>query len=214
MPMPEFTVADFWNERYARSDSVWSLTPNTFVEEYLSELPAGRMIDLAGGEGRNALWFAQRGWQVENAEISSVALEKFHTRAHAEGVAEQCTGTLLTAGKPTIFELAPADLGVIAYLQIPRDDLAKSIRDLITALKPAATFFGVWHARENLTDGYGGPQRADDLPTADELLSIAAECGLTVRECRLRDRFVDVDGERKRAIDVVLHATVSSFPHN
>lgn len=206
--MSDLSTAQFWNERYAASDSVWSITPNQFVVEYLSELPAGRMIDLAGGEGRNALWFATRGWQAENADISSVAIDKFVARATEEGLAQACVGTVIQAGDGASFELAPADLGVIAYLQIPHDELAKSIRDLVASLRPGATFFGVWHARENLEGGFGGPQRADVLPTEAELRAEAAEVGLNVLECGLRDRFVDVEGETKRAIDVILHATV------
>lgn len=206
--MSDVTSAEFWNERYASSDSVWSITPNAFVVEYLSELPVGRMIDLAGGEGRNALWFASRGWHAENADISSVAIDKFEARAVEEGFADRCVGTVIDLAKPATFTLAPADLGVIAYLQIPNEALAQSIRHLVAALRLGATFFGVWHARENLEGGFGGPQRADVLPTIDELLAMAENCGLTVLECGLRDRFVEVDGETKRAIDVVLHATV------
>ena len=49
-----------WDERYRASELVWSSTPNQFVVEYLGDVPAGAMLDLAGGEGRNALWFAER----------------------------------------------------------------------------------------------------------------------------------------------------------
>lgn len=206
--MSDVTSAQFWNERYASADSVWSITPNAFVVEYLSDLPAGKMIDLAGGEGRNALWFAGRGWQAEDADISSVAIDKFVARADSEGLADHCVGTVIDDSPRATFALAPADLGVIAYLQIPHESLAQRIRDLVAALRPGATFFGVWHARENLEDGFGGPQRADVLPSIDELLTIAGECGLSVLECGLRDRFVEVDGETKRAIDVILHATI------
>lgn len=207
--MTDVTTAEFWDDRYAKVDSVWSITPNQFVVEYLSELPAGSMIDLAGGEGRNALWFASRGWQAENAEISTVAIEKFLARAAAEELSDRVAGTVITVDEPASYQLAPADLGLIAYLQIPAEQLERSIRGLIAGLKPGATFFGVWHARENLTDGFGGPQRADVLPTVEELNSVAEAAGLSILDCRLVDRFVEVDGESKRAIDVILHATVS-----
>jgi hypothetical protein len=199
--------ASFWDDRYAKVDSVWSISPNEFVVEFLSELPPGRMIDLAGGEGRNALWFAGRGWQAENADISSVAVDKFLERAVSEGLRERVFGTTLELDQPATFQLAPADLGLIAYLQIPNVQLAQSIRDLTAALAPGATLFGVWHARENLTDGFGGPQRADVLPTVEELGAVAETAGLHVLTCELRDRFFDVDGVSHRAIDVVLYAT-------
>lgn len=207
--MADFMSASFWNGRYAKVDSVWSISPNEFVVEFLSELPPGRMIDLAGGEGRNALWFAGRGWQAENADISSIAVNKYLERAAAEGVSDRVVGTVVNVGEPAQFQLAPADLGLIAYLQIPHEELAQSILDLISALAPGATFFGVWHARENLTDGFGGPQRADVLPTVEELRAVAETAGLHVLACERRYRFVDVDGVTHRAIDVVLHATVT-----
>lgn len=207
--MADFTTAEFWDDRYAKVDSVWSITPNQFVVEYLSELPVGNMIDLAGGEGRNALWFASRGWQAENADISSVAIEKFLARAAAEGLRNRVTGTVISVDESASYKLAPADLGLIAYLQIPTEQLAESIRGLVAGLKTSATFFAVWHARENLTHGFGGPQREDVLPTAAELRAIAETVGLSILDCRLVDRVVEVDGETKRAIDVILHATVT-----
>ena len=48
--------ANGWDERYAASDLVWSAEPNRFVAEELADLPPGRALDLAAGEGRNAIW--------------------------------------------------------------------------------------------------------------------------------------------------------------
>ena len=57
--------AEAWNERYRDSELVWSAGPNQFVEAELSGLTPGRALDLAAGEGRNAIWLARRGW-LEN----------------------------------------------------------------------------------------------------------------------------------------------------
>jgi hypothetical protein len=54
--------AHAWDQRYAASEQVWSLGPNQFVASEVDDLPAGRALDLACGEGRNALWLAGRGW--------------------------------------------------------------------------------------------------------------------------------------------------------
>ena len=59
-----------WDERYAASELVWSATPNRFVEAELAELAPGRAVDLAAGEGRNALWLADRGWHVTAVDFS------------------------------------------------------------------------------------------------------------------------------------------------
>ena len=59
-----------------RTGLVWSETPNQFVAEELADLPPGRAVDLAAGEGRNAIWLARRGWEVTAVDFSRVALDK------------------------------------------------------------------------------------------------------------------------------------------
>ena len=61
-----------WDERYAAAELVWSATPNQFVATELADLPPGRALDLAAGEGRNALWLAGLGWQVTAVAFSLV----------------------------------------------------------------------------------------------------------------------------------------------
>ncbi|MEL0282956.1 MAG: SAM-dependent methyltransferase, partial [Ilumatobacter sp.] len=53
-----------WDERYAGTDLVWSAGPNVFIEEICAGLEPGSALDLAAGEGRNAVWLAERGWDV------------------------------------------------------------------------------------------------------------------------------------------------------
>ena len=65
-----------WDERYAGTDLVWSTTPNQWVEQVADGLAPGRDLDLAGGEGRNALWLAARGWQATVVDFSQVALDR------------------------------------------------------------------------------------------------------------------------------------------
>ncbi len=68
--------ASAWDARYAASDLVWSASPNRFVVEELAYVRPGRAVDLACGEGRNAIWLAQLGWQVTAVDFSQVALDK------------------------------------------------------------------------------------------------------------------------------------------
>ncbi len=192
-----------WDERYASSDLVWSSTPNQFVVEYLSDLPVGTMLDLAGGEGRNALWFADRGWRAEVADFSSVALERFSAIAERENLTDRCAATRVDATSPTAYAFAPFDLVVVAYLQIPAPDLAAALRGAADALSDHGTFFGVWHARENLNEGWGGPQNPAVLPSRDELRAAALDAGLEISALELRDRLVVTDSGEKRAVDVV-----------
>ena len=65
-----------WDERYAATELVWSAEPNRFVAELVSPLTPGTAVDIAAGEGRNAIWLAQQGWTVTATDYSSVAVER------------------------------------------------------------------------------------------------------------------------------------------
>ena len=75
-----------WDERYRHSDRIWSGDPNVAFVAAVSSLPPGRALDLACGEGADAVWLARRGWQVTAADISGVALERAAAHAVEAGV--------------------------------------------------------------------------------------------------------------------------------
>jgi 2-polyprenyl-3-methyl-5-hydroxy-6-metoxy-1,4-benzoquinol methylase len=65
-----------WDERYSGDDLVWTSTPNQFLVSEVVDLPPGRAVDLACGEGRNAVWLAEQGWEVTGVDFSAVGLAK------------------------------------------------------------------------------------------------------------------------------------------
>lgn len=163
--------ADVWDERYAASELVWSKGPNQFVAAECGDLAPGTAIDVAAGEGRNAIWLAQRGWQVTAVDFSQVALDK--GRQLAEGAPEDPKGAVewvradVTAWRPDL----PVDLAVIAYLQLPEDQRRAAVRNAFTALRPGGTFLLVAHDSTNLLEGTGGPQDPAVLMTAEDVLA-------------------------------------------
>jgi SAM-dependent methyltransferase len=195
-----------WDTRYKSADNIWSLSPNEFVAQYLEHLPTGSMIDLAGGEGRNALWFASRGWQVENVEFSKIALGKFCDRAEKENLQALCKATHADVTEDIQFALQNVDLGVIAYLHIESTGLTKAIQSLVSNIKPGGTFFGIWHARENLVDGFGGPQDPEVIPTKEAVQEALVKSGISGASIELKERRVSVGDEIKIAIDLVVIA--------
>jgi 2-polyprenyl-3-methyl-5-hydroxy-6-metoxy-1,4-benzoquinol methylase len=70
-----------WDRRYSEADLLWSATPNRFLVQEARDLQPGRALDLACGEGRNALWLAELGWRVTAVVYSGVAIEKARNRA-------------------------------------------------------------------------------------------------------------------------------------
>jgi len=164
--------SDGWDERYAATELVWSSTPNQFVERELRDLPPGRALDLACGEGRNALWLAGRGWQVTAVDFSQVGLDK--------GRAVDPTIEWVRADVTTWTPAASYDLAVVAYLQLPATERAAAARCAFDALAEGGTFLWVAHDSSNLTEGTGGPQDPAVLMTAEDVLGDLTGRGFTV----------------------------------
>jgi SAM-dependent methyltransferase len=189
-----------WDDRYAATELVWSAGPNQFVEQALSDLPPGRALDLACGEGRNARWLAERGWQVTAMDFSPVAIEK--GRRLTDEV-DWRVGDALTTDLP-----ADLDLVVIAYLQIPADERTTVIRRAFAALKPGGRLFVVAHDSTNLTEGTGGPQDPAVLYTAEDVLADLADRPLEVVRAERVPRTVqgvDEHGSEGVAWDALVH---------
>lgn len=191
-----------WDERYAADDLVWSAGPNRFVVEQVEGLAPGRALDLAGGEGRNAIWLAQQGWDVELVEFSQVALDKAAQRAEHAGVELALTTADLTAS-PT---LRPADLVLLAYLQLPRGSSTRTTRLAASAVAPGGRLLIVAHARRNLDDGVGGPPDPAVLRTVEETVADLDGTGLGVKVAREVIRTVQTDEGPRDAIDLLIRA--------
>ena len=67
---------DKWNERYRGGSYEERTHPAALVAEWAPRLPLGRALDVACGAGRNALYLAAAGFDVDAIDISSVALER------------------------------------------------------------------------------------------------------------------------------------------
>ena len=159
-----------WDRRYEASELVWSAAPNRFVEAELAGLPPGRAVDLAAGEGRNALWLAARGWQVTAVDFSAAGLDKGRALQRRRG------GDLrIDWVQADVLEYDPGaaavDLALLAYLQLPEDERRTAVRRAFGMLRDGGTLFVVAHDSTNLTDGTGGPQDAAVLYTAEDVLA-------------------------------------------
>jgi len=195
--------ASSWDQRYAASDLVWSAGPNAFVVEQVAGLAPGRAIDLAGGEGRNAIWLAEQGWDAELVEFSAVAIEKAAAIAHHRGVELRTTLADVTAAPA----LDPADLVLVCYLQLPAEPLAAALAHAATLVAPGGLLLIIAHERDNLEHGYGGPPDAAYLPTVADVLAAIEGLGLDVEHAGQVRRPVDTPEGPREAIDLLVRAT-------
>ena len=197
----------YWNAKYSTDEFIYTKTANRFVIELCKGLTPGLAIDLAGGEGRNTVWLAEQRWRVENVDISEVGLAKCEAFAAERGVPERVS-TLCASGADFRSTLAPVDLGIVPYLQVPEALLNASLKNLISQIKPGGYLVGVWHARENLDGGFGGPQNPDVLPSVASMKQFCESMPLETQVCELREGQVQTKDGLKPSITLILKARV------
>lgn len=198
-----------WDERYGSRELVWSAGPNRFVEEELRGLAPGRAADLGAGEGRNAIWLAEQGWDAVAVDFSPVGLEKARELAERRGVTVETRVADLTTE-----ELDPGsyDLVLIAYLQLTAATLTPIHRMAARALKPGGTVLVVGHDADNLEHGVGGPPDAAVLLTVEQVVSDLEAEGLSIQRADQVKREVETDEGTRRAIDTLVRAQRSTEP--
>lgn len=197
---PGFARED-WNERYARKELIWTAEPNRLLAAEVGGLAPGRALDLACGEGRNAVWLAERGWRVTGLDFSEVALEKAARLAERRGVeVEWVAADVLdhTLGRHTF------DLVLVCYLQLPDHELARAVRSAATAVAAGGTLVVLGHDSANLTDGHGGPKDPAVLFTPEDVTSSIGD--LVVERAETVRRTVALDEGVAVAIDAFVRA--------
>ena len=196
-----------WDERYAGSELLWSAEPNRFLVAETAGLTPGRALDLACGEGRNAVWLARRGWQVTGVDYSEVAIEKARRLASARKAnVDWVVADLLDYGYlPEAFELV-----ILFYLQVPAEERHQIVRAAAKAVAPGGTFLLVAHDSRNLERGYGGPKDARVLYTAEQV--VADLEGLEVDRADLVERPVETAEGERVALDALVRAHRAGAP--
>ncbi|MFJ4205371.1 class I SAM-dependent methyltransferase [Streptomyces sviceus] len=189
-----------WDERYRGSELVWKAGPNRFVEEGLAGLsPSGRAVDLAAGEGRNAVWPAEHGWEVDAVDFSAVALRKAERLAAERGVRLRTVHADLTVWTPPN---TPYDLALITYLHLPWPEMAQVLSKAAGCVRSGGTLLLVGHDAANPEQGHGGPQDARVLYGA-ELWRPHADI---LRAETVGRAVTDTEGGSRTALDALVRA--------
>jgi SAM-dependent methyltransferase len=194
--------ASHWDERYRAAETVWGAAPNRWVEQEMAGRVPGRALDLACGEGRNAVWLANRGWRVTAVDFSAVGLAKgAELERHENGAA---TIAWIEADATTFVAPEPVDLALLCYLQLIAPERKAAVRAAAQALAPGGMLLVIGHDSRNLTDGTGGPQDPSVLFTAADIERDLEGVDVVVE--RSIEVLRPVDGADRPAIDALLRA--------
>lgn len=191
-----------WDERYATEELIWKADPNRFLVEQMDNAHPGRALDVACGEGRNAVWLASKGWRVTGVDFSRTGLAKAQQLATARGVSVTWIEGDVVEWQPP---LEGFDLIVVMYLHLVASERRRVLSHLEAALSPGGILLVVGHDRSNITDGVGGPQDPAILATPEE---IAADLpGLRIElAVRVTRPVATEDGGERQAIDALVRA--------
>jgi SAM-dependent methyltransferase len=190
-----------WDERYGTDELVWRAEPNMFLVDEVAGMAPGRALDLACGEGRNALWLAERGWRVVAVDFSAAGLAKGRRLAARRDLEVEWVEADVLAWEP-----APEsfDLVIVMYLQLPAEDLRRALGSAAAALAPGGTLLVVGHDRANLAEGFGGPPDSSVLYDPDQIASDVA--GLVVERAERVRRPVETPEGVRVALDALVRA--------
>jgi 2-polyprenyl-3-methyl-5-hydroxy-6-metoxy-1,4-benzoquinol methylase len=192
-----------WNRRYADRELLWTAQPNRFLVAEARDLPPGRALDLACGEGRNAVWLAEQGWQVTGVDFSEVALEKARRLAEARGVEAEWVAADLLDYRPAH---RGYDLAITLYLQVTPPQRRQILRGAVEAVAALGTLLVVAHDSRNLEQGHGGPQDASVLYTAEDVAGDLDGTGVVIERAELARRPVETPNGERTALDALVRA--------
>jgi thioredoxin reductase/2-polyprenyl-3-methyl-5-hydroxy-6-metoxy-1,4-benzoquinol methylase len=195
---------DAWEERYRGRDAIWSGNPNPQLVTEVTGLGerTGRALDIGCGEGADAVWLAQRGWQVTAVDISTVALGRAAGHAASAGVADR-----ITFSHTDLRSEAPAgsyDLVSAQFMHLPAAERQRFWAHLAGAVAPGGTLLIVGHHPSDLATTVGRMHFPDMLYTADEIAATldGAAWEVAVAEARPRPH-TDPEGRK-----ITIHDTV------
>ena len=156
-----------WDERYGSEEYAYGKIPNKFLEENFKAIPRGKVLSLAEGEGRNAVFLARQGYSVTAVDGSRVGLQKAKKLAEENGVSLELVHADLASfdignnkwdGIVSIFGPLPSAL---------RKELHKKV---VAGLKTNGVFLLEAYSPAQLKYRTGGGNSADTMTTRESLI--------------------------------------------
>ena len=155
-----------WDERYGAEEYAYGTKPNEFLEENVHQIPKGKILSLAEGEGRNAVFLAKQGYSVTAVDASLVGLNKARKLAEENGVAVEFIHA----------DLADYDLGenkwdgiVSIFCPLPSALRKQLYKKVEAGLKRNGVFLLEAYTPDQLKHGTGGGNSVDVMQSKESL---------------------------------------------
>lgn len=172
-------TVEFWDETWATMEHTFA-DHDALLAEHAGELQPGRALDLGCGSGGNAVWLAERGWQVTAVDFSAVAIEKAKLRAADRRVEVEFVVSEITEYQPD----GQYDLITSFYIQLWPRQRAQMLSAAVEALNPGGRMLFVSHDQSSPPSGWS----REDLESLTTPGQVVAELhGLRIERAEVVD---------------------------
>lgn len=187
-----------WDIRFNTIQFIYGTEPNGFFSGFLKtqNIP-GKLLLPAEGEGRNAVFAAKSGWEVDAFDSSSVARKKALDFASREKVSINYDlldlNNFIT--KPGYYNMV-----AIIFVHHPEENRVQFHQKIVQSLKKGGVVLVEAFAKEQLNNNSGGPPDINKLYSTDILRKDFA--GLTIQKLSHEKTFLD-EGQHRGMAEVV-----------
>ena len=163
---------DFWDKRYSEEEFAYGTTPNEFVKSVIDKLKPGKALFLGEGEGRNAVYAASLGWNVDAVDFSESAKEKALKLASDNNVVINYTISDLENYQ---FIENKYDMIVMVFLHLPAKINQIIFEGSISSLKVGGKLIIETFSKEQINNSSGGPKDLQLLFSESELINLTSQ---------------------------------------
>ncbi|HSF88376.1 MAG TPA: class I SAM-dependent methyltransferase [Saprospiraceae bacterium] len=158
-------MKDFWDQRYSQKEYAYGETPNEYFRNQIIALTPGKILMPADGEGRNGVFAATLGWDVEAFDISTEGKRKAELLATKHKV--NIHYVIGACGKMTYPENS-FDAIALVYMHLPPSIMAECHRQLVAYLKPGGVIIFEGYSKKHIeyqriNPSAGGPRDIEML---------------------------------------------------
>ena len=160
-----------WDARFSSDEYIFGTEPNVWLAQHADLFKPGmRVLAVADGEGRNSVWMAQQGLQVDAFDISPVGIEKAKKLATQQGVEVNFS---IHGVEDYPWTTGDYDAVVAIFIQFADPDTRATLfKRMKSALKPDGVVLLQGYTPKQLEYKTGGPPNLSHLYT-EELLQDA-----------------------------------------
>lgn len=160
-----FNMKAFWDQRYSSETYAYGETPNEYFKNQISGLTPGKILMPADGEGRNGVFAATLGWEVDAFDISTEGKRKADLLADKHQVSiHYVIGPCTELSYP----VNSFDAIALIYMHLPPSMMAECHRQLLEYLKPGGVIIFEAYSKKHheyqlINPTAGGPRDMDML---------------------------------------------------